>query len=144
MFYWIASINSSGLIDLASSQDRQRIVRTKALIQKIKNWLSRKKSSTQLLAQEMKTSYGTNYHRINKIWITYLIHKQISPKTIDQHKIDRKYFEFESEKILKNWRRQKHFFLVIVIFTSIDFQQREWSNLHCYMERSRWWKWWLL
>jgi len=91
MFYWIESINSSDLIDLVSSQNRPRTIRTKVFIQKIKNWLSKKKSWTQLLAKEMKTSYGTNYHRINEIWITHLIHKGISTKMIDEHKIERKY-----------------------------------------------------
>ncbi len=37
MFYGIESINSSGLVDLASSQKNPRTIRTKALIQKIKN-----------------------------------------------------------------------------------------------------------
>ena len=57
----IKSINTSNTIDLKSPIGHSRIIRTKSLIPKVRQRLSRKKRvSSQILAKEMNISHTTD------------------------------------------------------------------------------------
>ena len=70
---------------MAGSKGGSRVIRTKALIQRVKERIIKQKSSVRRLAKELKTSHGT-IHRIIKEDLDYKAYKKrVSPKMIDEH-----------------------------------------------------------
>ena len=93
--YWIKSINRCGTIDLPNSKGRSRVLRTKALIQKVKQHLSTMKiACTRILAKEMKVSHTTMGQMIKEDPGLKPSIKRISPRFAEQHKIKRNSFGF--------------------------------------------------
>ena len=86
-------MNTTGTIDLESLTGRPRIIRTKSLIQKVKQRLSRKKrvSSSRILAKEMNVSRTTMRRIIKDLGLKVYV-KQTTPHLKQQRKMKRKSF----------------------------------------------------
>ena len=90
---WFKMIEQTGTIGLSASPGPSRLVRTKEMIQKVKNRLKRKKKlSSQKLANELDIS-RTTVRRIPKNDLGYHPYKiRIVPLITDDHKAKRKKF----------------------------------------------------
>jgi len=93
IFNWCKMIRETGSIDLATSSGRPRIIRTKKMVQKIKNRLKRKKRvSSRKLAQELDIS-KTSVLRVLKDDLGLRPYKKrIVPLMTDAQKAKRKKF----------------------------------------------------
>lgn len=111
IFYWLKSFRNTGEINLRSPPGCPKLVRSKALIQKVKQRLSRKKLvSARNLAKTMQVSRST-IRRIIKDDLGYKAYvKRVAPKLTDRQKSKRKSFGIWVQKNIRKSMTKKILF----------------------------------
>jgi hypothetical protein len=98
---WCRMVRETGVIDLLHPPGRQRTIRTKSAIQKVKRKLKNRKAvSCRKLALEMHMSSASAYRILKDDLQLRAYKKLVEPLLSDEHKVKRKKFA--------NWVRQ-HF-----------------------------------